>query len=62
MPPQTRRRDVAARVQLDLTPKIAGANDDHISLATHQDTNTQPQSVDQNMTESIQPPSGIRSE
>ena len=52
MPPQTRRREVAGRLPLDLTQKITGANVDHISLATHQGTNT----------ESIQSPSGIRSE
>jgi hypothetical protein len=63
MPPQTRRRrEAAGRVPLDLTQKITGANIDHISLATHQGTNTQSQSVGQNMTESIQSSSGLRSE
>ena len=55
--PNTYRQDKAGHVPLDVTKKITSANVDHISLATHQGT----QSIGQNMTESIQLPSGKNS-
>ena len=62
MAPRTRRSKKMGRAPLDHTQRIPNENLDQISLATYQSTTAQSQSDGENLTKSIQPNFGERSE